>query len=367
MNDSTRRTWLRHAAGSGAALALASLGAGCAHVPEHRAARFAPASADVLRIGIGSCIHQDLPQAIWSTVLSDRPDLFVFGGDTVYASESPFSLERLNAAYAKQAAQQGFAQLRASVPHLALWDDNDYGQNDGGAAFVHKQASKEAFLRFWNVPADDARRQREGVYHAALYGEPGRRVQIILLDTRWFRSPWKVTDQRNAPGRERYLPDADPGKTLLGAAQWAWLQQQLQIPAEVRLIVSGIQVLVEGHGWERWGLLPLERQRLFDALRTSGAQGVVLVSGDRHFGALYRDTQGMSYPVTEFTTSGMTHSWADVKEAGPNRLGEPFGGLNYGMVEVDWVRRQIRLQLKDHKGIVQRSATLVLDALRPAP
>ncbi len=355
MHRVTRRTSLHAMAGAGAALALGALAAGCA--PMDRV-------AGVFRIGVGSCIHQDLPQAIWPAVLAGHPDLFVFAGDTVYASEQPFSLERLNAAYDKQKAQPGFAQLRASVPHLSLWDDNDYGLNDGGAAFEHKQASKEAFLRFWNVAADDPRRQRDGLYHAALYGPPGRRVQVILLDTRWYRSPWKATDQRDAPGRERYVPDPDPGKTMLGEAQWRWLAQQLTLAADVRLVVSGIQILAEGHGWERWGNFPLERQRLIDTLRTARASGVVLLSGDRHIGALYRDSFGMPYALTELTTSGMTHSWQGAKEAGPNRLGELYDGLNYAMVEVDWVQRQLRLLLKDQQGHVQRSAVLALDALQ---
>ena len=41
---------------------------------------------------------------------------------------------------------------------------------------------------------------------------------------------------------------------MLGAAQWAWLRAQLLQPAELRLIVSSVQVLAEGHGWEGWDL-----------------------------------------------------------------------------------------------------------------
>ncbi len=58
----------------------------------------------------------------------------------------------------------------------------------------------------------------------------GMRVQVILLDMRWFRSPLKITDQRGAPGKERYLPDPDPTKTMLGETQWAWLADELRKP-----------------------------------------------------------------------------------------------------------------------------------------
>ena len=97
----------------------------------------------------------------------------------------------------------------------------------------------------------DPRRTRDGLYHAQALTAGARRVQIIGLDLRWFRSPWQPTDERGAAGKERYLPDADPAKTMLGEAQWRWLDAQLRAPADVRLLISSIQCVVEGHGWER--------------------------------------------------------------------------------------------------------------------
>jgi len=324
----------------------------------------APDDLILRRIAVGSCIDQTRPQPLWDAVLDSRPDLFVFAGDNVYASQPPWSLERLQQAYAQLAAQPGFARLRASVPHLAIWDDHDYGLNDGGAEFVDKQASKQAFLDFWRVPAQDARRQREGLYAAASFGPPGSRVQVLLPDTRWFRSPLKPTPQRNAPGAERYVPDADPSLTMLGEAQWRWLEERLREPADLRLIVSSIQVLAEGHGFERWGNFPLQRQRLFDLIARTRANGVVLLSGDRHIGALYRETRGTPYPLLEMTSSGMTHPWRQAAEAGPNRLGPLLGELHFGLVDVDWESRAVTLSLRDTAGAVQREVRVGLDELK---
>ena len=316
------------------------------------------------RIAVGSCIDQVRPQLLWDAVLDARPDLFVFAGDNVYASQPPWSLERLQQAYAQLAANPGFGRLRAAVPHLAIWDDHDYGLNDGGAEFPHKQASKDAFLDFWRVPAGDSRRQREGLYTAATLGPPGRRVQVLMPDTRWFRSPLKPTPQRNAPGAERYVPDADPSRTMLGEAQWRWLEERLREPADLRLLVSSIQVLAEGHGWERWGNFPLERQRLFDLIARTRARGVVLLSGDRHIGALYRETRGTPYPLLEMTSSGMTHAWSEAAEAGANRLGALLGELHFGLVEVDWESRAVTLSLRDAAGAVRREVSVGLDDLK---
>ena len=229
--------------------------------------------------------------------------------------------------------------------------------------FAHKAVSKELFLDFWNAPATDVRRTREGIYDSRVIGPPGMRVQVILLDVRWFRSPLKPTDQRGAPGKERYLPDSDPAKTMLGPVQWAWLAAELRKPAELRLIVSSTQVLAEGHGWERWGNFPLERQKLFDTIRDSGAKGVVFVSGDRHIGALYREQPAGLYPLYEMTSSGLNMVYWAAKEPGPNRLGALYAAANFGAIDVDWWERKVTLALRDEGGSVRRSVTIAFDAL----
>jgi alkaline phosphatase D len=312
------------------------------------------------RIAFGSCIKQWLPMPMLDTVVEAQPDLVIFGGDNVYASGVPWRLADLQAAYGQLAASPPFQRLRR-LPHLAIWDDNDYGLNDGGADFAQQAESQQAFLDFWQVPADDERRQRAGIHTALAFGPPGQRVQVIALDTRSFRSPWLRQDPA---ARGRYRPDADPAKTMLGAAQWAWLEARLREPAELRLIVSGIQVVADGHDFERWGHLPAERQRLYDLIARTGAQGVLLLSGDRHFGALYRETRGVPYPLVDFTASGLTHSWAEVAEPGPNRLGEPFGGLNFGTIDIDWPVQHVTLALRDLAGTAQRTLSLSLADLR---
>jgi alkaline phosphatase D len=319
---------------------------------------------EVRKIDFASCMEQSRPQPMWDTVLADRPDFFVFAGDSVYADRPPFSVHALRDAYATQEAVPGFMRLRSTVPHMAIWDDGDFGQNDGGAEFPFKQQSKDEFLKFWRAPAGDVRRAREGLYDARTIGTPGRQVQVIVLDMRWFRSPLKATDQRNAPGKERYVPDADPARTMLGAQQWAWLEEQLKQPAELRLVVSSIQVVAEGHGWERWGNLPLERRKLYDLVRNTRAKGVVFLSGDRHIGAIYREASGTPYPLYDITSSGVTHSFESNNEAGPNRIGPPFTGLNFGSIEIDWASRAIELSVKDIRGAKQRTHALRLDELK---
>jgi len=344
-----RRTWMS------AALAMLASSRASALLP-------LPTAEALTRIAFGSCADQSEKQPIWNAVLAYRPDLFIFGGDNVYGDVSSAELRQLKAAYAAARQIDGYMRVRREIPVLAVWDDHDYGANDAGVEFAWKRETKELFLEFWDAPAEDARRARDGTYDATLIGPPGQRVQFLLLDTRWFRSPLKRTDLRGARGRERYVPDDDPTKTMLGDAQWRWLEDRLREPAELRVIVSSIQVLADGHGWERWGNFPRERQRLYDLIGRTAASGVVFLSGDRHLGAFYRETAGTPYPLIEMTSSGITKSYQS-REAGPNRIGAILGEVNFGTIEIDWAAPRVTLALRDVNGATQRQLVVTLDEL----
>jgi alkaline phosphatase D len=318
------------------------------------------------RIAFGSCANQEVEQPIWDAILAYRPELFLFTGDNVYGdyfngrpvTDESRLLETLTTAYARAAMIPGMRRLRETVPHLATWDDHDYGKNDAGVEFVHKDAAQKLFADFWRLPAGDPRRQRPGVHHAQTFGPEGKRVQVILLDTRYFRSPLKPTDQRGAPGRERYVPDDSPDKTMLGEAQWSWLEEQLRQPADLRIVVSSIQVVADGHGWERWGNFPRERQRLYDLIARTNARRLVFLSGDRHIGGLYREAKGTPYPLHDVTASGLTQFFSGVREDGPNRLGAPYGAVNFGTLDIDWWDETVTCSLRNLIGERVRGVAL---------
>jgi alkaline phosphatase D len=349
------------------AFVVCALAALLALAASQGAARAQGAAPPLTRIAFGSCANQERPQPIWDAVLGYRPELFVFAGDNVYGDLTPGASTPLAEAYAQAATIPGYRAIRQQVPVLATWDDHDYGQNDAGGDFPYKEAAKALFLDFWRIAEDDPRRRREGIYHAETFGPEGKRLQVILLDTRSFRSPLIPTDQQGAPGRERYRPDPDPAKTMLGEAQWAWLRQQLEQPADVRLIVSSVQVLAEGHGWERWGNLPLERARLLGLIAATGAQGVIFLSGDRHVGGLYfRPAAGDGYGLYELTSSGVNMAYSAAAEAGPLRLGAVYGAVNFGSIDIDWWAEEVTLAVRSANGEPVRRVTVPLRELSPS-
>lgn len=326
-----------------------------------------PATQTLTRIAFASCADQKMPQPLWEPIFGYRPELFLFIGDNVYGSAPREQLTAempvLREAYRLAATQAPYQRLRREVPTLAVWDDHDFGLNDGGADHPFKAEAKALFLEFWGVPEGDARRSREGLHHAAIVGPEGRRVQVILLDTRWWRSPLKRAAVRGPYGP--YEPTDDAAATILGDAQWAWLEEELGKPAELRLIVSSIQLVADGHGWERWGNFPKERERFYSLLTRLRTAGVVVLSGDRHVGGLYRHDGGTPYPLVDVTASPITRPFPANREPGPNRVGAVYGVENFGTVDIDWWARAVHLSLRNQTGEAVRRLSLGFDDLTP--
>jgi alkaline phosphatase D len=323
---------------------------------------------DPLRVvAFGSCAHQSRSQAFWQPLLDAKPDLFVFAGDNIYADTE--DMGRMRQKYGMLQGQPGFKSLSELCPVLATWDDHDYGRNDAGAEYPMKKESRDIFFEVFGVPADSPRRAHEGVYDGAVCGPEGRRVQVILLDTRWSRSPLA----RVEPGSVReghYRPSDDPEARVLGEAQWAWLEARLREPAEVRLLVSSIQVVSCEHAWETWGNFPRERARLFDVIRRSGAAGVVILSGDRHHAELSCVRDAVGYPLFDLTASGLNMARGRaVEEPNRHRLAGPFPQNHFGVVRLDWDRPEpaLRLQILDLSGREVIGQDVPVGSLKPPP
>jgi alkaline phosphatase D len=300
------------------------------------------ASADETRLAFGSCAKLELPQPIWQAVVDWKPDAFVTLGDIVYANTE--DMDQMRSMYALMDTVAGFRRLRESCPLYGVWDDHDYGMRDGDASYPQREAAQGVFLDFLAEPDSSQRRMTPGVYDA-VYLDELKRVQLILLDVRYFRSAWEPDTSK---GR-RYRPARDPKRTMLGEAQWKWLEEQLQLPAEVRIIGSGIQVLDDEHGFECWGQFPLERDRLFQLIRNVRANGVLFVSGDRHFAELSRMDAGVGYPIYDLTSSGLTHVVPDeYVNHNAKRIGEAFNGFNFGTIEVNWDEPDPKISLRIH-------------------
>ena len=311
-----------------------------------RVAPLPQASRTLHRIAFGSCAKHWQHQPIWQTIIDEKPDLFLFLGDAIYSDtdgRTAWSVteKQLQGEWNRLADKPEFHRFREQVPIMATWDNHDYGTHNGGAEFELKEVSKRVFLDFFREPQQSERWERAGIYDARVFGPEGRRVQIILLDTRTFRGPF-TRDPRSKEERAKigkvggYLPQDDTEIPILGEAQWSWLEKQLSRPAEIRLVCSSTQIIPDKKGMDEWGCFPHERQRLFDLIQATSAQGVILLTGNVHFAEISK-VETTAYPLLDFTSSGLTHiNELYANAANAYRIAGPMPELNFGLVEIDW-------------------------------
>ncbi|MBM3993408.1 MAG: alkaline phosphatase family protein [Planctomycetes bacterium] len=319
------------------------------------------------RIAFGSCARQDKPQPIWDAVVATKPELFLSLGDNIYGDTEDMAVMKKK--YDLLAAIPGWKKLKQTCPILATWDDHDYGVNDGGAEYPRKDDSQQLFLDFFGIPKDSPRRAQKGIYHSEVFGPTDKRVQVIVLDTRYFRSPLKKKAGKVPFGEGPYEPSPDTKATMLGEKQWQWLETQLKVPAKVRILVSSIQLVAQDHGWEKWHNFPHERERLYKLLKDAKASGLVCVSGDRHLAELSMMDAGIGYPLYDLTSSGLTEAsqkWRRL-ETNRHRVATMNWGNNFGLITIDWSKADplIRLQIRDGDGEVTIQEKLPLSLLQP--
>ncbi len=265
---------------------------------------------NVYSIGFGSCLTQERSMPIFNSIKAEDYDLFLMLGD------------------------------------------------NAGKEYAFKEDAEQLFLDFWNVPQDDIRRTRPGLYFEWIEDIEGITVQMLFLDTRFFRDALLPTDERGAPGKERYLPQTDTSTSMLGDVQWSWLEQKMASEVDHRVIVSSIQFLAMGHGWEAWKTMPHERQRLIDLIDTSSSDSVLFISGDRHRGGLYQLTSSSGKNIVEMTSSSLNLSFTNDEEAGPLRVGPTFVQENYGEILLNKSTNNLTVNLKDNQGNIVQSVDL---------
>lgn len=290
--------------------------------------------SSISRIAFGSCAGDWVEQPIWKAIAGENPELYISLGDAIYADWDGEKLVEVTPASLKEkwnglARRPEFAKLKKTVPMIATWDNHDYGSHDLGADFEFKEDSKAIFLEFWDEPRNSMRYRTPGIYADYFYGREGRRIHIILLDTKSFRTKTE----------------------LLGVQQWQWLEEQLVQPADLRLIVSSTQIIPNEKGMDEWGNYPRERQALFDLSETEAFGTVVLLSGNVHFAEISE-----KHGLTELTSSGLTKANINsVYAAAENsyRIAGPVIQPNFGTLEIDWEKSKLLMSIISESGTVQ--------------
>ncbi len=323
------------------------------------------------KILFGSCSHQDKAMPILKAINNEHADLFIFLGDNIYGDTK--NMVDMADKYQRLGNNPDIKALRLATPVIATWDDHDYGENDAGAEYPQKEQSRKLMLDFWQEPKDSARyTQKNGIYTAYMYGEQRNKVHVILPDLRWNRDELNnvgminYQTKRKAKSMGPYSANLSKKASILGETQWQWLEKELQKPSKIKIIASSLQLLPEFTGWESWANFPHDRTRLFSLIKKYQVNGVIIISGDTHWGEMSKVTKGVDYPLWEVTSSGLTEVW---KAVSPNkhRVGKFTSKVNYGELLIDWeqVDPLITLSLKNVDGSIFSQKNIALSSISP--
>lgn len=269
--------------------------------------------SEIRRFAFASCNHQTDPQPLWNELIHDAPDLFIWGGDNVYADSLDASV--IKEAYAYQDRIEDYQFFKLFTPIIGTWDDHDYGYNNGDGSFDLKRQSQNYLLDFLEEPLMSPRRVQNGVYTSYSFGEGAKKIKFILIDNRFFK-------------------DVDPTAPFLGREQWMWLNDELKnSDAAVNFIVSGLSVLSPPLPWsEEWVDYPPEQEKLLHLIEKYKVSGVVFLTGDKHFASIFEAKGHL-----EFMSSGMTHNTRlPLRPYVRRKFPDPYFQLNYGLVDINW-------------------------------
>ena len=275
--------------------------------------------AESIKIGLGSCLDQDYPQPIWQSIKKEDLNYFIFLGDNVYGDTRYGSLRKMKSAYDKQ--KKVLPDFLNDISIFSIWDDHDFGINDGGADYRFKRQAQELYLDFWEITKDDDRSNREGIYFSKNEIFFGKKFKFIFLDTRFFRSKLKGK-------KSNYIENIEPDATILGNAQWTWLENELKSDFDFLFIFSSIQIIAKDHRFEKWSNFPNERAKLFELLEQFNDK-TILFSGDRHRAGIYRKNG-----IIEVTSSSMNKPGSSFSETDNYLIGKTYPQENYGVLEI---------------------------------
>ncbi|MBI4401753.1 MAG: alkaline phosphatase D family protein [Nitrospirae bacterium] len=307
------------------------------------------------------CRDQRTGFTLFEHMLRRRPTFAVLLGDLIYGDDrcpsppnvpgSDFLASTLDEFRAKHRYQRGDPALRrflAAIPVYAIWDDHEVRNNFAGPSEPLMPLGRQAFLEYWPIgsPPEDPYRFYRKIRR-------GADLELFILDTRQYRS-------KNAE------PDGE-GKTMLGAAQRAWILDELaRSTATWKVIATSVPLSNQKPGtllapgndsWARaadgTGFLT-ELRAIVNEILGRRIRNVVWLAADVHYAqvnAYDPDGDGMA-DFHEFICGPL--SAAPVKPVPPDPALRPTtlysesGFMNFGVVTVEGGR--LSLEIVDEAG-----------------
>lgn len=259
------------------------------------------------KLALGSCAYTNEPvydrpgrpyggppeaMRIYDSIARQKADMMLWLGDYLYYREVDFDSEwGMRYRWRHDRGIREVQSLLRTGHHFAIWDDHEFGANDSNSSFRLKGEALALFKRYFANPGYGLP-EVPGIFGNFIFND----AEFFMLDGRYHRDH----DDLKADD-----------KSMLGAAQLRWLKNALLASrAPIKFIVSGSQITNEISTYEGWHHFPRERTDILKFLTDHGIDGVVILSGDRHFTEILKTERAGTYPLYELTCSPLTSGTA---------------------------------------------------------
>ena len=115
-----------------------------------------------IRLSFGSCYGIfSHTSDMFETIVDNSPDLFVWLGDVAYVdlpAQGPMPIEYVKERFAMTKKAPGYTRLLEEATVIGMWDDHDFGTNDGGKHYPFKDQNRDIWLDFIGEPSTTERR-----------------------------------------------------------------------------------------------------------------------------------------------------------------------------------------------------------------
>ncbi len=208
--------------------------------------------------------------------------------------------------------------LLPTTPMMMMWDDHDYGSDNGFGGMPYRDVARAAFAAYSGRTVG-----QNGDLWTRVSDGP---LDIFLLDLRSHRH-----NHARADG---------PGKSMLGEPQWSWLKAELLAStAPFKLLVSTVPFNPTTLKTDAWYGYAYERQALLDWLAQNRIEDVIIVSGDIHSGGAIDDGTNSGLPEMNLPTMnlGGHHCTAPTCGSWSEGVYDSYYRMGYGVVDVRFV------------------------------
>jgi alkaline phosphatase D len=257
--------------------------------------------------------EQERPFSVLDRIREERPNLFIYMGDTMYSdteTETEPLAETIEEKWEKYRENRlpATKSVLKKISTWAVWDDHEIVNDFDGAELINDDpdlfnAGLGAFRDYWPIP------DRGKMYRKVDYG---REIDMIFLDERRYRE--ESADIAPTPCREGgtgsldlaptmpeedraddplNLPPADPDciallkdpdRSMLGDEQLDWFKDKLRNSnARWKLVINEVPISeLFVRPYDRWEGYLGERNKILSFINRRNIRGVVFLTTDLH-------------------------------------------------------------------------------------